>query len=211
MGPVAAPAAELRVDLNELSLPSAQAARRPIAARSLVGDPVEDRVVEVEDGDGVLGAEGAAGRSEAVAFFWRLYGGVPFEGVLADVDVLGSLHLLDDVLGVLDAGKDGAPGAGGGCVAASAAAVGLDTVGDDHGDGYAGGLDAGHHEAVGYDPGGGGCHGCGGGGWGLVGRETCTRMGKKCISGTTSTTWKMGIFFALALRGVPRTRITPAT
>lgn len=138
--------------LDELALSTADAGGHAVAAGGLVRDGVEHRVVEVEDGHIVLRAEQAAGGAEAVSLLGGLEGRVPLEGVLTDVDVLGGLHLLDDVLGVLDAGADGAAGARGRGVAARAAPVRLDAMGDDHSDSDGGGVDAGHHEAVLDDP-----------------------------------------------------------
>mmetsp|Transcript_281 Transcript_281/g.588 ORF Transcript_281/g.588 Transcript_281/m.588 type:complete len:218 (+) Transcript_281:91-744(+) len=147
-GAVAATAAELGVDLDELALASAAEGAAVVAAARLVGDPVEHGIVEVNDRDIILGTEEAAALAAAVALLRGHDGGVPLDGVLADVDVLGGLHLLDNVLRVLHAGAGGASGAHGGSVAARAAPVGLDSVGDDLGDGDGRGGDPGHHEAI---------------------------------------------------------------
>jgi len=148
-GTVAASTAELGVNLDELSLSSAAEGQAVVAAPRLVGDVIKHGIVEVDDGDVVLGTEEAAGLSTAVTLLGGLDGGVPLNGVLANVYVLGGLHLLNDVLGVLDTRADSASGAHLGGVAARAASEGSDSVGDDLSDGDSGSVDAGHHNAVG--------------------------------------------------------------
>mmetsp|Transcript_74200 Transcript_74200/g.179475 ORF Transcript_74200/g.179475 Transcript_74200/m.179475 type:complete len:218 (+) Transcript_74200:74-727(+) len=147
-GAVTATAAELGVDLDELALASAAEGAAVVAAAGLVGDPVKHGIVEVDDRDIILGAEEAAALAAAVALLGSHHRGVPLDGVLTDVDVLGGLHLLDNVLRVLHAGAGSASGAHGGSIAARAAPIGLDSMGDDLGDSDGRGRYPGHHEAV---------------------------------------------------------------
>lgn len=115
VGAVAAAAAELGIDLDEFALTTAAECAAVVAEARLVTDPIEHGIVKVEDRDIVRSAEEAAAGAAAVTLLLDLLGGVPLDGVFADVNVLGGLHLLDDVLGVLHAGKGGASWAHG-CV-----------------------------------------------------------------------------------------------
>jgi len=74
--------------------------------------------------------------------------GVPLETVLANVDVLARLHLLDDVLGVTDARKNGASRADLRSIAAGTASISLMSVGNNIRHGDEARVSAAHHETV---------------------------------------------------------------
>ena len=87
-GSVAHSKEELGVDLNELAFSTEAPGGDVVTARSLVGDLIEQRIIEVNNVDIVLGTEIAAARSTAVSFLLDHDGGVPLQTILSYVDIL---------------------------------------------------------------------------------------------------------------------------